>query len=88
MPKVVYEGEVTEHDIKSEDGGCALIWEAGPDQVTPPDENPDAGMFVRLQSWDENKNHDTLRKMVGRKVKITVEYSSPIEELAAISWMN
>jgi hypothetical protein len=30
-------------------------------------------MFVRLQSWDDDKKHVEIRKFIGRKVKITVE---------------
>jgi len=33
----------------------------------------DNGMFVRVCSWDENKNHEDFKKFVGRRIKITIE---------------
>jgi hypothetical protein len=85
VPKVVFEGELPKAEVRSEDGGCALIWETGPDQVSPTDEDPDSGMFVRLQSWDERKSHKVFNRFVGRRVRITVEpLLSPIEALAEL----
>ena len=33
----------------------------------------DNGMFIRIQSWDENKKHKEFKTFMGRKVKITIE---------------
>lgn len=66
--KVVMEG-VTE--FHKEDGGMALIAENF-------EHEPHAanGMFVRLQSWDETKQHAMARQFEGKKVRITVEVIS------------
>lgn len=68
MYKVVMEGLV---DLHKEDGGMALIAENI-------EHNPGApnGMFVRLQSWDETKQHTVLWDFAGRKVRVTVEVIS------------
>ncbi len=66
----VYEGTVVE--IRKEDGGQALIAEV--------QDNPEAekGIFIRVQSWDEDLAHEEWNKLgfkEGKKVKfvITVE---------------
>lgn len=63
--KIEMEGLV---DLHKEDGGLALIAENI-------EHDPDAlnGMFVRLQSWDDAKQHKTLRAFAGKKVRVTVE---------------
>ncbi|AFU88274.1 hypothetical protein CcrColossus_gp404 [Caulobacter phage CcrColossus] len=66
--KVVMEGVV---DPKKEDGGMALIAEGF--EHNPHEPN---GMFVRLQSWDEKKEHITFNQFVGKKVRVTVEVVS------------
>lgn len=84
MEKVIYEGTVSEDTILSEDGGRALIWEDG-EQVSPPEEDRENGMFVLLQSWDDFKSHEVFKRFVGRRVRITVEpLLSPLELLAEI----
>jgi hypothetical protein len=53
-------------EIDIEDGGQAKIFTASKDDL-------DNGMFVRVCSWDENKNHEDFKKFVGRRIKITIE---------------
>jgi hypothetical protein len=64
--KVVYTGKL--EDVANEDGGMALISEpfAGPNAE-------DNGMFVKIQSWDEECKHDDFKKFQGRKIKVTIE---------------
>ncbi len=50
-------------DFRSEDGGMAKILTT----------DSQGNLFVRLQSWDEEKIHPELKSMVGKKVRITVE---------------
>lgn len=55
--------------VDVEDGGQAKIFHAdGID--TDESEN---GVFVRIQSWDENCIHANFNKLLGRKIKITIE---------------
>jgi len=56
-----------EHEVpvSVEDGGWATIAQFGSaDQQ---------GVFVRVQSWDETKEHAPMRKLIGHRVKVTVE---------------
>ena len=56
-----------------EDGGMARIATID-DMVGGSD--PDRGLFVRVQSWDETKEHLLAKKLTGKKVKITIEVLS------------
>lgn len=51
-----------------EDGGQAMICER-----IEFDSVDDNGMFVTLQSWDENLSHSDLKGLLGKKIKITIE---------------
>ncbi len=51
-------------DISIEDGGMAQILEVS---------NDDSDVFVRLQSWNDDGKHTELDRLVGKKLKITVE---------------
>ena len=62
-----FSGKITPQHVDSEDGGKALICTF----VDKPDEP--AGLFVRVQSWDESKEHTDFNKLIGRKVRVTVE---------------
>lgn len=63
--KIVLESVLTEESIKREDGGMAIISEVAP-------VNDDA-FFVRLQSWSEDKQHTTMGRLIGKRVRVTVE---------------
>ena len=58
---------------KTEDGGSALIGELYPIN----DEDEESGMFVRLQSWEDNPDlpgaHKQLQSLVGQRLRITIE---------------
>jgi hypothetical protein len=55
-------------EIDTEDGGKAKIFHAGHE-----DTQSDNGLFVKIQSWDENLDHEVFNRFVGKTVKITVE---------------
>lgn len=70
---------VTDATPTLEDGGQAMIVEL---------DDPDAGdphMFVRLQSWHDgatktdDSTHPTLRSLLGRRVRITIEDLGPAD---------
>lgn len=62
-----YEGEV--EDIATEDSGMAKIATLRPDE---PEE--DAGLFVRVQSWDEDAVHADFEQLASApQVRVTVE---------------
>lgn len=51
-------------DLRKEDGGQyieAAIAEG------------DSPLYIRICSWDETQRHEAIRKLFGKKVKITVE---------------
>lgn len=83
MARVVFESDMTPGEVKREDSGCAMIWECS-DVVDPSDANRDAGMFVRLQSWDDDIKHALFKQFVGHRVRITVEVSDVLDKLAEI----
>lgn len=51
-----------------EDSGCALISEN-----IGFDEEGTHNMFVRIQSWDENKQHRHALSLAGKRVRVTIE---------------
>jgi hypothetical protein len=63
MPTWTREAEIEMHKI--EDGGQAIIAEVGGDK--------DAGMFVRIQSWDETMRHAEIEPFLGKRVRVTIE---------------
>jgi hypothetical protein len=65
--KLTFVGVVSE--VASEDSGQALIAEL------EEDDNLDEGMFVRFQSWSENKNHREFNMLIqqGHKYKVIIE---------------
>lgn len=54
-------------NLQREDGGCALIESIG----TEGDE--ETGIFVRVQSWDETKEHKDFNALKGKRVRVTIE---------------
>lgn len=55
----------------SEDGGQAKICQPFPIETGHSDLFN--GMFITLQSWDEDTVHTDLNLLVGKNVKITIE---------------
>lgn len=65
--KKIFETEVLagEHNVYTEDGGCAMIMD-----VLPADEG---SLFVRAYSWSDDGMHPEFKEMMDKKVKITIE---------------
>ena len=63
----VFEETLTITELRSEDGDRALIVES--DAEVPSDEN----LFVRIQSWSDERRHPLLQSLAGKTVKITIE---------------
>jgi hypothetical protein len=63
MPKLVHEGDLEVMSV--DDCGQAVITEIISDDSEP--------AFFRFQSWDPDKNHETINNFIGRKVRITIE---------------
>lgn len=63
--KIVIESDVKDMDFWSEDLDMAMIAEVSSD---------DQGVFVRLQSFNENGKHESLQKLLSfKKIRITIE---------------
>lgn len=64
----------TEGKVKiesNEDGGQALICNSFMINTANSDDNN--GMFVTLQSWDDDTVHTDLNMLMGKKIRITLE---------------
>lgn len=60
-----------------EDGGQAIIIEALEPVTTKELVNCGGnGMFIRVQSWDDSRIHEDLRKFNGKRLRVTVEADS------------
>lgn len=58
-------------DVDVEDGGQAIIGVAHFD--IDGNEGNDNGVYARIVSWDTTKEHKDMAKLLGRKVKVTIE---------------
>ena len=58
---------LAEHEVSVsiEDGGQARIMEF--------DSPGEEGIFVRIQSWSESKEHGAMDLLMGRRVRVTIE---------------
>lgn len=63
----IIEQTLISSELEIEDGGCAKIFTA------VQNETDDYGIFVRICSWDESKQHSELEGFINRKVRITIE---------------
>ncbi len=54
------------HD--EEDGGRAQIY-----NVFDPNDDDDDGMFIRIQTWADSGKHPEMDKLVGKRIRVTVE---------------
>lgn len=85
MPKITFEADMDERTLKREDSGCALIWERPAFEIDGDEPTtPDAGTLVRFWSWDESKEHESFKRFIGKRVRITVEVVSVLDLLAEI----
>ena len=55
---------VSDKDVRTEDSGCAKILEIdGGHERT----------FIRFQSWSEDQDHPEIDRLMGRRVRVTIE---------------
>jgi len=62
--KLIIEGP---GELRVEDGGQAQIL------TVYGDPDVDEGVFVRIQSWSEARQHSEMEGLVGKKLRITIE---------------
>lgn len=75
--KLIFEELISKVEVDKQDSGQALIYTFNGIKE-PYDESEEmngceAGVFVRFQSWDTSKQHETFNKFIGKKVKVTIE---------------
>lgn len=70
MDKLVFQTQKLE--LSREDGGCALIGEVCDDDTACGSEAP-SEVFVRIHSWDDAMQHPTIKRLEGKRVRVTVE---------------
>jgi len=64
MRDVSFVAEVTEADVEKDDGGQSLSIELTSDHST---------LAVRIMSWDEYKSHQDFNRLIGRRIRVTIE---------------
>jgi len=81
MPKITFEADFDESEVKFEDGKCALLWNLRKDWETTGDtpDDPENGTCVKFWSWDETKEHKSIKRFIGKRVRITVEVVSVLD---------
>jgi hypothetical protein len=65
MKKFVFGAFIKQGDVSVEDGGCAKIVRLNGACI----EN----LFIRLQSWNDDKEHPEFDYLIGRRVRVTIE---------------
>ncbi len=61
--------DVEAYHLKSEDSGLALIL----NDLGGTELEGDGSLFVRVQSWDDDKEHPLMNSLIGKKIRITIE---------------
>lgn len=71
MRKLIFQHETPIKEYTTEDGGAAQIADIDPGY--DPETEPDAGLFVRIQSYDTSGRHEEFFKLVAAdRVRVTV----------------
>jgi hypothetical protein len=82
MPEITFEADFDEKHVKYEDGKCALIWNHGGwDQRGDDPDNSEVGTCLKFWSWDESKEHKSIKRFIGKRVRITVEVASVLDQI-------
>ena len=81
MPKITFEADMDDRYLHHEDGGCAYIWEPEFEIDGEEPADADAGTMVKFWSWDDAKEHRSFKRFVGKRVRITVEVVSILDQV-------
>jgi len=83
MPKITFEGFFDEKHVKKEDSGQALIWDHHGYEIEGDarEDSDDPGTTVRFWSWDEEREHKSIKRFIGKRVRITVEVVSILDQI-------
>ena len=81
MPKITFEADMDENHLRLEDGGAALMWQPPFVEAGDVPLDPENGTCVKFWSWDDNKKHESFKRFIGRRVRITVEVASVLDRI-------
>lgn len=70
MDKIILEDTLSPDTVDVEDGGRAIICTLN---VDVSENAEDEGIYARIISWSENKNHADINKFIGKRVRVTIE---------------
>ena len=62
---------VNQDDVRIEDSGQAKILDIT--ELDADYENINYGIFIKLVSWDESKEHKEFNALIGKAVRVTIE---------------
>lgn len=71
--QIILEGPVVLEHLDTEDSGMALIYHLDSDL----EGHQESGLFVRIQSWDETKDHTQMTQLLkaatGKRIRVTID---------------
>lgn len=68
-----FERMVQPIDVEVDDDGQSMTIEFGGEDGG----DDSSGLFVHVKSWSDKKQHDEFNKLVGKRVRVTVEVIKP-----------
>ena len=83
MPRITFEADFDEKHVKFEDGKQALIWDHRGYEIVGDvsEESDEGGTTVKFWSWDETREHKSIKRFIGKRVRITVEVASILDQI-------
>lgn len=60
----VFEDDIRKTDVSVEDSGAAKYFDVGSEESC---------LFARIHSWDESLSHIDFEKLIGKRVRVTIE---------------
>lgn len=84
MPKIVLEGQLREDDIASTWGRTELtVKDVALNQVIPAI-SQGVCIGVAIKSYDETRAHPLIKSLIGRPIRVTIEFASPLDQLSEV----
>ncbi len=81
MPRITFEADFDEKNVYYEDSRCAMFCRAPWEQDGDVPVDPDTGTCIKFWSWDEEREHKSIKRFIGKRVRITVEVVSVLDQI-------
>lgn len=81
MPKITFEADFDEKNVYYEDSRCAMFCRAPWEQDGDVPVDPDTGTCIKFWSWDQEMEHKSIKRFIGKRVRITVEVVSILDQI-------